>query len=463
MRSASPRSRPSRRGVAGPGSVGGAGGEGPVEWSFHAQRDRLLAEAHARPSTPARAPLLVARIATISGEEGAEGDRAHMAALCRELGGAAAPGPGARWFILDAGEWRLRWERHTEISTWTAMRPMPEGEAASFSRTALDLAPREWLAALPGQVLVATHVELVRALPDMTVFAEEDLIGSEVAGGALQAFTDFRPGPDGFTRFDLVQHHGGEVLAGRVLQQLLEIETYRLLALLAFPLASASAGSIARLEVDAAAAVAQVEEDSGVDGDRRLLARLAALAGQAEALAGSTSFRFSAARAYHGIVQERIGDLSERAIADLPTIGEFMQRRLAPAMRTCVATAERQRDVIARIARTTQMLSTRVEVAAEAINLELLESMDRRAQLQLRVEETVEGLSVAAISYYALALLKLFVEGVARIRSDLDPTLATALAAPVIVLLVWRFIRRIRSEIIGEPAVGLRRSGERAR
>jgi uncharacterized membrane-anchored protein len=425
---------------------------------FLGQRDRLLAEAHARPSTPAKAPLLVARIATVSGEEGAEADRNHMAALCRNLG-AAAPDPNARWFILDAVAWRLRWERHTEFSTWTVMRPTTEG-VAMFSRTALDLTPQDWLADLPGQILVAAHVEVVQALPAPTVFADEDLIASDVAGGAFQAFTDFRPGPDGFTRFVVVQKHGGPALAGRVLQQLLEIETYRLLALMAFPLATASAGPIARLESETADAVAQVEGEGGVDGDRRLLARLAALAGRAETLVGSVSFRFSAARAYHGLVQERIGELNERAIGEFPTIGEFMHRRLAPAMRTCVATAERQRDVIARIARTTQMLSTRVEVAAEAINLELLESMDRRAQLQLRVEETVEGLSVAAISYYALALLKVILEGVAQLRHDLDATIASALAAPLVVFMVWRFIRRIRSEIIGEPAGGARHGSD---
>ncbi len=418
-----------------------------LKWRFHVDRDRLLAEAHARPSTPAKAPLLAARIATISGEGGVVADRAHMAALCRKIG-AAEPGPDARWCILDAGAWRLRWERHTEISTWTMLRPNLEGDRADFSATALDLAPQDWLAGLPGDVLGAAHIALVRAPPETMVFADEDLIASEVAGGAIQAFTDFRAGPDGFTRFILVQNHGGAVLAGRVLQQLFEIETYRLLAMLAFPRAIASAEPIARLEADAAVAAIQVAEQGGVDADRQLLARLAVLAGQAEALAGATSFRFSGSRAYHGLVQERIGQLNERSVGDRPTIGEFMERRLAPAMRTCEATAERQRAVIDRIARTTQMLNTRVEVAAEAINLGLLESMDRRARLQLRIQETVEGLSAAAISYYALALLKLVIEGVAEVRRDINPTLATGLAAPIVIFMVWLFLRNIRNHII---------------
>ena len=420
---------------------------GPLLWRFHPDRDGLLAEAHARPSTAARAPLLAARIATISGEGGATTDRSHMAALCKMIG-APEPESGARWCMLDAGDWSLRWERHTEISTWTALRPSPGRQIANFSTTALDLAPQDWLAELPGEVLAATHIALVRSAPKAMVFAGEDIIASEVAGGAIQAFTDFRPGPDGFTRFVVIQKEDDPVLAGRILQQLFEIETYRLLAMLAFPQATAAAEPIATLEIEAAVAAEHVADEGGVEADRMLLARLAALAGRAEALAGGTSFRFAAARAYHGIVRERIGQFNERPIGARPTIGEFMERRLAPAMRTCEAVAERQREVIARIARTPQMLNTRVEVAAESINLGLLKSMDRRARQQLRIQQTVEGLSAAAISYYALGLLKFLMEAVAKIVHGVDPTLTTGLSAPVVVFFVWGFLQRIRRRII---------------
>ncbi len=376
-----------------------------------------------------------------------------MAALCRKLG-AAEPGPGARWCMLDAGPWRLRWERHTEVSTWTVQRANLDGDTARFNDTALDLMPQDWLATLPGEVLAAAHVALIGSQPAAMIFAEEDLIASEVGGGNMQVFTDFRPGPDGFTRFIVIQNAGGAVLAGRLLQQLFEIETYRLLALLAFPQALATAEPIARLESEAGAAAIQVAEAGDVEADRRLLTRLAALAGQAEALAGATSFRFSAARAYHGLVRERIAQLNERSLGGRPTIGEFMERRLAPAMRTCIATADRQKDVIARIARTTQMLSTRVDVAAESINLDLLRSMDRRARLQLRLEETVEGLSAAAISYYALGLIKFVLEAAAAVmRRNFDPTVATGVAAPAVVFFVWLFLRRIRHNIIRGESV----------
>ena len=238
------------------------------------------------------------------------------------------------------------------------------------------------------------------------------------------------------------------MLAGRIVQQLFEIETYRLMALLAFPVATASAAEIAGMEREAAEAAAQVAQAGDVEADRELLSRLAGLAGRAEALAAATGFRFAASRAYHGLVQERIGQLNERALGGRPGVRDFMERRLAPAMRTAEAAAERQRDVIARVARTTQMLAARVDIAAEATNASLLKSMDRRAQLQLRLQETVEGLSAAAIAYYALGLLKSPIEALARLRPGLDPTVATAVAAPIVVVLVWLFLRRIRRRIL---------------
>jgi uncharacterized membrane-anchored protein len=418
------------------------------QWRFHPERDRLLAEAHARPSTPVSAPLLATRVSTMSGEGGAATDRAHMADLCRKVG-AAEPGPAARWCVLDGGRWTLRWERHTEVSTWTVFRPVTAAEAASLSTTALDIIPQEWLARLPGEVFAAAHVSIVDRLPALP-FVEAEVIASTVASGEIDVFTDFRPGPDAFTRFVVVQRGDTAAAAGRILQQIFEIETYRLLALLAFPLAGAVSEQLARLEADAANAAMHVAEEGGVEADRTLLARLAALAGEAETQVGATSFRFGAARAYHGLVEERIAQLHERAIPGRPTIGEFMERRLAPAMRTCNAVAQRQRDVIERIARTTQMLSTRVGVASEAANVSLLASMDERALQQLRLQQTVEGLSVAAIAYYMLGLFKFVAEAAHELIPGLNVTLATGLAAPVAIYGVWRLLQYLRKHPIGE-------------
>ena len=377
-----------------------------------------------------------------------------MVALCRRLG-AAEPGPGARWSVLDAGAWRLRWERHTEVSTWTFYRAIPDGYMPQASESALDLVPKDWLAGMPGEILVAAHVTLTRVRPPMTFAAEEE-IAADVADGAAQVYTDFRPGPDSFTRIYIVQPQADASVAGRIVQQLLEVETYRLLALFAFPLAGEATSILTRLEAEAAAAALEVGEEGGVDADRTLLNRLARLAGEAQALAGRTSFRFSAARAYHGLVQERIQQLRERRLDARPTIAEFMERRLAPAMRTCTAVADRQTGVIEHIARTTQLLNTRVEVAAEVTNANLLASMDRRARQQLRLQQTVEGLSVVAISYYLIGIAGYVFKGAKTLWHDLNPELATGLAAPVAVLIVWLALRRMRRHMLQDEIVAAR-------
>lgn len=412
---------------------------------FHDARDRLLAEAHARPSTPLNAPGLASRIVTLSGETGAEDDRAHMAALCRKLG-MAEPGESARWCMLNAGAWSLRWERHTEASTWTVFRPGVEPDLANFSVTALDALPRDWLSGLPGEVLVAAHTAIVGATPARLPFAAEEIVAAQIAAGPVSVYSDFRAGPDAFTRFVLVAGGADDVTVGRVLQQLFEIESYRLMALLAFPLALETASALKGLEGEVDLAAAHVVNESGVESDRTLLNRLAALAGEAERLAGQTNFRFAAARAYYGLVGERIANWQETPVDVRPTLGEFMERRLAPAMRTCASVAERQRGVIERIARTVQILNTRVEVASEMVNVDLLASMDRRSKQQLRLQQTVEGLSIVAVSYYALALLKIFFDGVAKFAPALNAAIATAVLAPLVIFVVWRFLDRVKSQ-----------------
>lgn len=419
-------------------------------WRFHPDRDRLLAEAHARPYVPLAAPMLAERLATLSGGGGAEGDRAHMAALCREFG-EAGPDERATWHALEAPGWRLRWERHTEFSTWTFFRAA--GSDALFAESALDAAPPGWLDAMPGEVLVAVRLEL---RPGGTVEAPLSFFGADAAGAslyddALCVFTDFRADANGDTRFLLIDNKGDEGLAGRVVRSVLEIETYRLMALLAFPLAGEAGKEVALIENEASVLASQLASDADPEKDRDLLARLATLAGRAEALSARIGFRFGAGRAYHDIVRDRILNLREDHIAGLQTLGEFMERRLAPAMRTCDSVAARELAVIERIARTGQMLNTRVQVAAEASSVALLGSMDRRSEAQLRLQKTVEGLSVAAISYYAVGLLLYLLQALATVVPGLNPTAMTGLLVIPVVLTVWLLLRSLRRTIGLEP------------
>lgn len=418
-----------------------------MNWRYHPLRDALLAEAHARPFTPLIGPALVTRVATLSGQDGEDADRRHMAALCRRLG-QPEPGPTSRWCVLDAGSWRVRWERHTELSTWTFFRS-PAGKTP-FAETALDGAPQDWLEAWPGEVLVATRLEVWPEVDERAAAAlfGLEVVGARLADGSAIALTDFRPDAQGMTRYLVLAHAGDAALTGRLVQSLLEIETYRLMALLAFPVAGETGKALAGIEATAAELAHQLAEDADPEADRLLLDRLAALAGETEALIGRTSFRFDAAAAYHGIVRERIEMLRENHIDGLLTLGEFMQRRLDPAMRTCDVMAERQRATISRIARMAQMLNTRVEVAAEATSAALLASMDKRAGTSLKLQQTVEGLSTVAIAYYAVGLLGFPLKAIEKAFAPFDATLAAGVTAPLVAFLVWWWLRSFRKKLV---------------
>lgn len=418
-------------------------------WRWRPERDALLAEAHARPYTPLTAPALVDRIASISGEGGAAADRTHMAALCRKLG-QPEPGPDAKWSVLDAGTWRLRWERHTEFSTWTFFRPV--ARSGLFAAQALDVAPQDWLRQFPGEVLVAVRLE-VRSAEDRPKAAdvfETGATGALLADGAIEAATDFRTDALGFTRFLVLDSVEDPWVVGRLVQTLLEIETYRLMAMLAFPLAGEAGAELTRIERAAADLAGQMGREADPDHDRLLLEQLASLAWETEALIGRTSFRFGAAAAYHELIRDRIERLREFRVEGRPTLGEFMQRRLDPAMRTCRAVADRQRAAIDRIARMAGLLDTRVQVAAEATSAQLLASMDRRAAAQLRLQQTVEGLSTAAISYYALGLLAYPLKSLERAWDGFDAGLAIGLLAPFVVVAVWALLNRWRKTLTGD-------------
>lgn len=415
----------------------------------HSLRRFLFGEVHARPYEVLAPPVRASHLA-IAHCEGcdAETERAHLAELLASHG-AEPPGEGATHFSRDLGALRLRYERHTEFSTYTFLRFDPYTHP--FQDSALDLAARDWVARLPGEVIAAIHVGVEHGsrYPEAmaALFDGNPLVGSRVVGGAGEIWTDFRLHADGFGRL-LVRDIGlsqGQI--GRLVQRLLEIETYRLMALLALPLARHSNTEVARIDGDIATIITTLADPAIRQNDRELLERLTGLAAEAERLDAATSFRLSAARAYYAIVRQRIADLREERIPGTQTVAEFMERRLAPAMKTCETAGERQAMLSARISRTGDLLRTRVDIALEEKNAELLRSMNRRAELQLRLQQTVEGLSVVAISYYLLSLVGDVAKGVKAAGLGIDPDLAGLVALPVILAAVVFGVRRLRRAI----------------
>jgi uncharacterized membrane-anchored protein len=277
-------------------------------------------------------------------------------------------------------------------------------------------------------------------------FGRNVVVGAEIGDGAGMAFTDFRIHDDGCSRFLLLDRRFTPRQAGRLVQRLFEIEAYRMMALLALPIARRQAPRILEIEHSLATLTDAIARNDG--RDEALLGDLTHLAAEVESGLAASQFRFGASLAYSDLVRTRIGELREHRIASMQTIEEFMARRLTPAMATCTSVSQRMRDVAQRIARASALLSTRVDIARQRQNQALLASMERRAGLQLRLQQTVEGLSVAAITYYVVGLIAYLAKALSSAGIAIRPDLATGAAIPVVVILVALGLRRAHHKII---------------
>ena len=414
----------------------------------HAQRFLLANEVHARPNEALSAPERLSYVAVVTSAEDKAREHAHVAALCQRYG-ALPPPVDAIHFSVDLAVFRLRWQRHTEFSSYTFIKT---GVAERpFAAPVSQLVPPEWLSAIPGRTIVAAHADLIpqEKLPGGreigALFEGNYVIGADIGDGVASAFTDFRVHSDGFGRFLVYDRGMSRYQSGRMLQRLFELETYRVMALLALPVARELSPRLSRMERELADVTATLTREDA--DDAALLDRVTQLAAEAESVVAATQYRFGAANAYHNLVKSRIEELRERRLPGTQTIHEFMARRLAPAMATCESVAARQVDFSERVGRASRLLSTRVDIVREKQNQALLASMNRRARLQLRLQQTVEGLSIAAITYYGVGLVGYVAKGVKAGGLGFDPELATGIAVPVVALLAALGLRLARRRL----------------
>ena len=422
----------------------------------HPQRFALANEIHARPQEALQPPARASYIAVAVEPEERDQEHAHVGALCERYG-AHPPPLDATHFSRDLGSFRVTWERHTEFSSYTFSRPGTGAEP--FAEVAIRAVPAEWLAGIPGRTVVAAHAEVLdRALPMpgaseiARCFEGNYVVGAAIGDGAGAAFTDFRVHADGFGRFLVIDRALSRRQVGRALQRLFEIETYRMMALLALPIARTIAPRLRSMEHELAEVATELAGGGGTD--EALLEQLTRLAANVESAIGESRYRFGATTAYFELVRSRIEELREGRLPGTQTIEEFMARRLGPAMATCNSVARRLVELSERVARANDLLATRVGIVRERQNQELLASMDRRARLQLRLQETVEGLSIAAITYYVVGLVGYAAKGLKAAGLAIDVELTVGVAIPVVAVLVALGVRSVRRSVARAERVG---------
>jgi uncharacterized membrane-anchored protein len=412
-------------------------------------RVHLNDEAHARPPEVLTAPVRLTFLALYSDASQREREWQHVCTLASRFG-RPAPAPSAH-YSADLGPFRMSWERHSEFARYTFI--VAGTRDAPFDEPALQAVPADWLEALPGETMVATHAALLPGVPgpidhealSSRHFKGNVLVGAGIADGAAIALTDLRI-HDGFSRLLVLDHGLTPRQAGRMMQRLLEIDTYRLMALLALPVAQGLTPWLTAAERELAQ-VTSVLVDSKETDEPVLLDRLTRLEAEIESRESGNHYRFRAATAYHELVQRRIQELREVRIQGLQTFQEFTERRLAPAMNTCRSVADRLESLSQRVARATQLLSTRVDVSRERQNQQVLESMNRRAAAQLRLQQTVEGLSAAAITYYVVGLVGYMAKGVASAGWPINVELAMAVSIPIVALATIFGVRHVRKVV----------------
>lgn len=420
----------------------------------HPARERLLGELHARPAPRVSPPARAVHLALMESSYAASRDRDRDRRVMRALAGEPDDGAASRHAELDVAGYRVAWENHTEYAAYTAYRRLA-GDGADpepFAEDPRALFPDEWLAGAPALRLAAAIVE-VRPMPEdpecVPTLARDWFLAppviSSVLGGAGVLAGDLMPDADGYVRWVLlVDSSVGPGRTGRTLQRLFDLETYRMLALLGFDRSHELSAQLNELDPDLTGLITAMDDPQRPAGD--LLHELLEVTARLEGLAMSHQFRFGATGAYASIVEDRLATLSEDRFLGRQTLAEFLTRRYVPAIRTAQSAEERLDRMLERSRRASELLRTRLDVARATQNQELLVSMDRRADLQLRLQTTVEGLSVIAVSYYLLGLLGYVLAPVTE-ATGVDRSWILAALAPLVLLVVWLGLRQVKRRI----------------
>ncbi|TWX63634.1 DUF3422 domain-containing protein [Colwellia demingiae] len=419
----------------------------PSRITVSSLRQQISQELHNRPSPQVNAPTSIAHMAVRLTEKQRDQEYQQLYSLCERYN-VNPPSIEASCYYQDFGGFELRWERHLEFSSYSFIRKGLGKQL--FDGYAIEYVPQEWFDNIVGELVSAVNLVISQdKLLEQELyhaFEGHQVLGSNVADNRAKVYASFRLHSDGFGRIIIQSNMLNSYQAGRLIQRMLEIETYQMMALLSLPMARSLSPKVAKMELDL------VEINQKMAGfckgnDSGMLDELSYLAGKTEQLISDISYRFSATNAYYELVCSRLEQLKETDIEGIERINEFVTRRLSPGIRTCQALSIRLEKLTLRIARASSLLRTRVDLTIEQQNQQLLSAINQRGEVQLRLQQMVEGVSIAAMAYYLIGLLDYMLDAVNLSGFHLNKILIKGFAAPIILCLTWLLLRFAMSYI----------------
>lgn len=402
-------------------------------------RRQLHDELHARPSLYFEAPSLVWHAAFHVG--GPSSWVPHT--LC----GDAELTRDGKSGIAVCGNGQIKWEVHNEFISLTHVMPW-SGRLDEMPEP--DPAWAEVIGTVQGQLLVSVEVLVTTGLDDPRILLPGDgeAIASTVGGGEAEAWSTYRLGENGSIRIVLMNKRLNPYRTGRIVRRLLEIENYRMMALLSHPLSQEAFARCADFEKRLQLIVSALG-----DAERKaeaLLAEIAKLSADILEFSTKTRVRFAATAAYADLVFARLEELRETRVEGHQRIGVFIDRRFRPAVRSCEQADKRIESAAVRVARASELLRTSVQVELEQQNAMMLNSVAQRVALQTKLQEAVEGFSIIAISYYLLGIIKVVLDGMGGFGEDFHaPKWIVVAAAPAVIFAVWFTVRRVKNSLTG--------------
>ena len=432
----------------------------------------LKDELHARPYIKLGSNLRTFHFAYLIKDIDEKNAWRYLDKSLKQLNFQSLPKEASKYWVAEGKDLIVRYECHTEFISLTLIYPNKiENEDKNipklFDVKFLNLLPQEFLQNFPGQHFLSTWIEMVpsnynfKPIDIEQFFYHDNFAGCNVAEDGANVFMSFKSDRtdflgSGFRRVFVQNKSLRTRRTGRLIQRIVELETYQVLSLLSLPQVREQSFHLSNLEKQITEITQSVSKTTKRNLDKKSITypdyqnnlnELAYVVAKIEEIDSFTNYRLSATAAYYKLVEQRVKDLREDRLNSFQTNNEFLSRRLQPAIRTSEAFSKRLESLATRAQRADNLVRTQIEMGVQIQNKNLLESMELRARAQLRLQETVESLSIVAITYYIIGLLSTLIDPINFERLFFSKQIFLAFCVPIILILIWYIAKMVRKKI----------------